>query len=108
MSRLATLLRSPWPLAVLLGLAAASTGLQPSSDGDIWWHLAAGREMLARGGLLFTDPFSVSAAGRPGVDVHWLFQLGAYAVNQLLGLGGLVLVKCVMIGLGAGLLFFAL
>lgn len=85
MSRLATLLRSPWPLALVLGLGAASTGLQPSADGDIWWHLAAGREMVARGGLLFSDPFSVSAEGRPWVDVHWLFQLAVYALNQWWG-----------------------
>jgi len=108
MSRLATLLRSPWPLAVVLGLGAASAGLQPSTDGDIWWHLAAGREMVARGALLFTDPFSISAQGRPWVDVHWLFQLAVYAINQWLGLGGLVLVKCALIGVGASLLYFAL
>jgi hypothetical protein len=108
MSRLATLLRSPWPLALVLGLGAASTGVQPSADGDIWWHLAAGREMVARGALLVSDPFSVSAHGRPWVDVHWLFQLAAYAINQWLGLGGLVLAKCLLIGLGATLLYFAL
>jgi tetratricopeptide (TPR) repeat protein len=108
MSRLATLLRSPWPLALVLGLGAASTGLQPSADGDIWWHLAAGREMVARGALLFSDPFSVSAEGRPWLDVHWLFQLAVYGLNQWLGLGGLVLAKCVLIGLGASLLYFAL
>jgi hypothetical protein len=108
MSLLSALLRSPWPLAVVVGLGAASAGLQPSADGDIWWHLAAGREMVARGGLLFSDPFSVSAQGRPWVDVHWLFQLAVYAVNQWLGLGGLVLVKCVLVGVGASLLYFAL
>src|SRR6185369_4787185 len=106
MSR-AALLRSPWPLAVLLALGAASTGLQPSADGDIWWHLAAGREMVARHALLFNDPFSVSANGRPWVDVHWLFQLAVYAVNRCLGLAGLVWVKCGLIGLGAGVLYFA-
>lgn len=108
MARLAALLRSPWSLAAVLGLGAASTGLQPSADGDIWWHLAAGREMVARGGLLFSDPFSVSAQGRPWVDVHWLFQLAVYAIHHWLGLGGLVLVKCGLVGLGAALLYFAL
>jgi hypothetical protein len=108
MSRLATLLRSPWLLAAVVGLGAASTGLQPSADGDVWWHLAAGREMVARGGLLFSDPFSVSAHGRPWVDVHWLFQLAVYAIYQWRGLAGLVLAKCGLIGVGAGLLYFAL
>ncbi len=98
----------PLLAAAVLGLGVASTGLAPAADGDIWWHLAAGREMVARGGLLFTDPFSVSAGGRPWVDVHWLFQLAAYAVHQGLGLTGLVLVKCALLGLGSVLLFFAI
>jgi hypothetical protein len=95
-------------LAALLFLGAASTGLAPSLDGDLWWHLAAGREMWARGELLLSDPFSVSAAGRPWIDVHWLFQLAAYSIHQAVGLAGLVWVKCALIGLGALLLWGAL
>lgn len=91
--------------AVVCG--AASTGLSPSADGDIWWHLAAGREMVTRGALLFSDPFSVSAAGRPWVDVHWLFQLAVYAVHRAFGLAGLVWTKCALLGLGAWLLYLA-
>jgi tetratricopeptide (TPR) repeat protein len=91
-----------WPVVLVLG--AASMGLAPSSDGDVWWHLAAGREMVARGGLLFTDPFSVSAAGRAWPDVHWLFQLLCYAVHRTLGLAALVWLKCALVGGGALLL----
>ena len=101
--RLSTLL-----LAAVSSLAAASTGVAPSADGDIWWHLAAGREMVARGGLLFTDPFSVSASGRAWPDVHWLFQLAVYTVHQAWGLAGLVWVKCALLGAGACVLYFAL
>src|SRR5450432_1808076 len=95
-------------LAALLFIGAASMGIAPSADGDIWWHLAAGREMVARGALLFTDPFSVSAQGRPWVDVHWLFQLAAFAIHSRFGLSGLVWVKCLVVGLGALLLLAAL
>jgi hypothetical protein len=91
--------RFGWPVALALG--AASMGLAPCADGDVWWHLAAGREMVARGGLLFTDPFSVSAAGRAWTDVHWLFQLLSYAVHGVLGLAGLVWLKCALVGAGA-------
>ena len=98
--------RFGWPLLLVAG--AASAGLAPASDGDLWWHLAAGREMVERGGLLFTDPFSVSAAGRPWIDVHWLFQLGSYAVHAAFGLAGLVWVKCLLIASGAWLLLAAL
>lgn len=86
---------------LVLGAAVTALGLTPSADGDIWWHLAAGREMVARGEVLLNDPFSVSAAGRGWVDVHWLFQLGAYTVHQTFGLTGLVLVKCALLATGA-------
>lgn len=109
MSRLAQrLATSSLPVALAVGAGGASTGLQPCADGDIWWHLAAGREMVARGGLLFTDPFSSGAHGRPWVDVHWLFQLATYGVHRALGLSGLVWMKCALIALGACLLYFAL
>ena len=94
-------------LGGLLACGAAMTGLSPSADGDIWWHLAAGREMVARGALLFSDPFSVSAAGRPWVDVHWLFQLAVFGLHRAFGLAGLVWAKCVLLGLGAALLYLA-
>src|SRR5689334_13894334 len=81
-------------LLVVTFAGAASVGVAPSADGDIWWHLAAGREMASRGALLRTDPFSVGAAGRPWIDVHWLFQLSVYAVERCAGLAGLVWVKC--------------
>jgi hypothetical protein len=104
----APLRQRPQALLGVLALGAAATGWSASADGDIWWHLAAGREMVARGALLFSDPFSVSAQGRPWLDVHWLFQLGAYAVQQTFGFAGLVWVKCVLLGLGACLLYFSL
>jgi len=94
-------------LGIVLVCGVAITGLSPSADGDIWWHLAAGREMVARGALLFADPFSVSAAGRPWVDVHWLFQLGVFGLERAFGLAGLVWAKCALLGLGASLLYLA-
>jgi len=95
-------------LAIVLCLGGASMGLAPSLDGDVWWHLAAGREMLTRGELLLTDPFSVGAASFKKKDVHWWFQLGAYAVHRCWGLAGLVWVKCALIAAGALLLLAAL
>src|SRR3954470_6274298 len=94
-------------LLLVTFVGAASVGLSPSADGDIWWHLAAGREMVTRGGLLFSDPFSVSAAGRPWVDVHWLFQLAVFGLHRAFGLAGLVWAKCALLGLGAWLLYLA-
>jgi tetratricopeptide (TPR) repeat protein len=94
-------------LGCAVACGAATTGLSPSADGDIWWHLAAGREMVARGALLFADPFSVSAAGRAWVDVHWLFQLAVFGLHRAFGLAGLVWAKCGLLALGASLLYLA-
>src|SRR5260221_8217302 len=98
--------RRAWPPAALF-VGAAASGLAPVADGDLWWHLAAGREMLRTGALLRVDPFSVSAGGRPWADVHWLFQLGVYGIHELGGLWALVLAKCALVGAGAVVLFTA-
>ena len=95
-------------LGCVCACGVAAAGLSPSADGDIWWHLAAGREMVARGALLHADPFSVSAAERPWVDVHWLFQLAVFGLHRAFGLAGLVWAKCALLGLGAVLLYLAL
>jgi hypothetical protein len=92
-------------LAALFGLGAFGVGLTPSADGDVFWHLAAGREMVATGSVLHADPFSVSAAGRPWVDVHWLFEVLVHAVHSWAGLFGLVLAKCALTA-GSALLLF--
>ena len=84
-------------LAVLAGAAA----LTPVADSDIWWHLAAGREMIARRGFLWVDPFSLGARGRPWIDMHWLFQIGSYGIHRLGGLGGLVGAKVTLVAGGA-------
>jgi hypothetical protein len=85
-------------------ISAFLIALGPFSDGDIYWHLAAGREILQRRELLRVDPFTLSAAGRPWVDVHWLFQLGAYATYLAFGLPGLAIAKSVSVAMGATIL----
>jgi hypothetical protein len=99
-----------WQLAArLLLFSAVAVGafvvsLGPISDGDIYWHLAAGREILHERALLRLDPFTLSAAGRPWVDVHWLFQVGAYALYALSGFTGLAIAKAALVAGGATIL----
>ncbi len=78
--------------------------LSPVSDGDIFWHLAAGREMVRRHDWLRTDPFTLSAAGRPWLDIHWLFQLAVFAIYRVVGLTGLVVAKGITVACGAVIL----
>lgn len=95
-------------LAVFVVASTWAAGLSPIADGDIFWHLTAGREMVERGALLHQDPFSVSAAGRHWIDVHWLFQLGAYAVYRACGLSGIVIGKCLLLSAAVLLLLWGL
>src|SRR3982750_3668913 len=77
--------------AVVAGAALVALG--PIADGDIYWHLPAGNEILRSGALLRTDPFTVSAAGRAWVDVHWLFQVAVALIHRAFGFGGLAVAK---------------
>jgi hypothetical protein len=92
---------------LLLALLAGAAAMTPVADSDIWWHLAAGREMISRRGLLWVDPFSLGARGRPWIDLHWLFQLGSYALHRLGGLAALVAAKVILVGGGALIWSFA-
>jgi hypothetical protein len=82
---------------VALFAGAVLASLTPIADGDIFWHLAAGREMVHRRAWLRTDPFTLSAHGRPWVDVHWLFQLLVYGIHASRGLAGVVIAKALVV-----------
>src|SRR6478735_1954799 len=84
-----------------VAVGAALVALGPIADGDIYWHVAAGAEMWRRHALLRTDPFTVSAAGRPWIDVHWLFQLGVAAIHRASGFVGLAIAKALIVAAGA-------
>jgi hypothetical protein len=91
--------------ALALGAFVISWG--PIADGDIYWHLAAGRAIVEQRALPRVDSFTVSAAGRPWVDVHWLFQLGAFGLHSAFGFVGLVVAKALLVAGGALLLAWA-
>lgn len=56
-------------LALPLGLASSRTIF---NDGDVSWHLASGQWILNHGRIPISDPFSLTAAGRPWVAMEWL------------------------------------
>jgi tetratricopeptide (TPR) repeat protein len=94
---------STWRLAVFSAVAVgvALIALGPIADGDIYWHVAAGDEMWRRHALLRTDPFTISAAGRAWIDVHWLFQLTVASLHHAFGFRGLAVVKAIVVAGGA-------
>jgi hypothetical protein len=93
-----------WGVYAGLAIAAFVLTLGPIADGDIYWHLAAGRQMVQQYALPRIDQFTVSASGRPWIDVHWLFQLGAFALYAVSGFVGLAVAKAAWLAAGALLL----
>jgi hypothetical protein len=63
------------------------------SDGDVSWHVAAGRWMLQHHQIPTADPFSFTAAGQPWIAMEWLAELiyaGAYNLAGYAGLAAIV------------------
>ena len=87
---------SRWVYAAILCCAALSAFFVyfPITDTDIWWHLAAGRELVRTKAFFFTDPFAYSLDHPQWIDMHWLFQVLVYGIYRVGGCWGIVIVKC--------------
>ncbi len=48
---------------------------RPNWDIDIFWHIAAGRWIVAHGGLPHTDIFTSTDPTRPWASFQWLYQV---------------------------------
>ncbi len=90
----------------LAGLLAMLVALSPKvlNDGDSWWHVAAGRMMIARRAVLTTDPFSWTVHGRPWFTHEWLSEVLLGGAFNLAGWSGVVLLTAAAAGLTAWLL----
>lgn len=85
-----------WPLAALACWTWACLWY-PLTDTDIWWHLASARLMLERGEFLRADPFCQASMGAPWIDLHWGFQILAYAAWKAGGAAALIAGKCLAV-----------
>jgi len=59
------------------------------SEGDTWWHIRAGEDILATHKLPHTDTYSWTAAGTPWIAYEWLGEIAiaeAYRIGKLQGL----------------------
>lgn len=74
----------------------------PLTDTDIWWHLASAKLMLSTKAFLRADPFCQSSLGAPWTDLHWGFQILAYAAWKSGGARALVAGKCVALAAALG------
>lgn len=91
----------PW--ALFLGLTAA--GVSPVFEGDLFWHLATGRWIVAERAIPRSDPFRFTSPEGPWVDHEWLFQVLVHLAERAVGLQGLALLSAVALGLFSVLLY---
>jgi hypothetical protein len=79
-------------LVSLLVIAwTAVFALRRLDNTDTWWHLAAGRWIVAHRSVPATDPLSWTVPDHVWVNVQWLFDVVIYALHQLGGPSLLVL-----------------
>lgn len=70
----------------------------PITNTDIWWHLAAGREIVSQKNFLYSDSFAYTLISPQWIDLHWLFQVVVYGFYIATGFKGLVFAKCLVVG----------
>lgn len=77
-------------LAVVISIVIVT---YPVFDCDLYWHLANGREMLARGQIVNQELFSFTHANEPFVNHEWLSQFALFEMWRKFGVGGLIWLK---------------
>jgi hypothetical protein len=55
----------------------------PLIDGDVWWHIRAGQDILASGRVARSDTWSIVGAGQPWTSQDWLANVILAAGNEL-------------------------
>ena len=75
------------------------------ADPDLWGHLTFGREMIERGRILRTDPYSY-LSDRPWINHEWAAEIVFAGVFAWAGPRGLIGLKCgfgvLLLGLACG------
>ncbi len=76
----------PAAAAAVAGFFAAAVlprGTWPLIDGDVWWHIRAGEEVLRTGAVPSIDTWSIVGAGRPWTSQDWGANVLLAAGNSL-------------------------
>lgn len=79
-------------------------------DIDFWWHIAAGREMVATGTIPSRDPFGVYDAannwGQTVLKSQWLGQVLLYWIYRFTGLDGIIYFRAAMLTASLGIVYW--
>lgn len=81
-----------------VALAAAPFVLGAVVNPDLWWHLSAGRWIVAHGAIPRADWLSWTRPGGSWIDFEWLSELVFYSLRAAFGVGGLVFVRAACYG----------
>jgi hypothetical protein len=84
------------PAAALL-VFVAGLALAPMAESDLFFRLAAGREIWARHAIPATNLFSFTYPEHPDLDLAWLFEVAAAGVHRAAGFGGVVAAKALVV-----------
>ncbi|HEX5757722.1 MAG TPA: hypothetical protein VF121_00865 [Thermoanaerobaculia bacterium] len=90
-------------VAVCLAFAAVAGTLRLRAY-DTFWHLAAGRWILAHQRVPRFDPFRFTSENTPWVDHEWLFQVWIAVLERLGGVSALVVARTLLVAGIAALL----
>ena len=77
-------------------------------NGDLYWHIAAGRWMIENRAVLRIDPFSFTFTGYPWHTQGWLSQLLLAFAFVAAGFGGVLALCALAAATAAGMLTYCL
>ena len=89
-----------WVIPIML-LGALSFAAPILNDGDTFWHIGAGRWIIAHLAIPATDPFSFTFVGRPWVAHEWLSEVAMAGAWLAGGWGAVMLLVALAMGLTA-------
>ena len=82
-----------------IALAGVVSFAQPIlNDADTFWHIAAGRWIIAHRAVPTTDPFSFTFAGRPWLAHEWLSEVVMAGAWLAAGWSGVMLLTGLAVG----------
>jgi hypothetical protein len=97
-------------MAILMVVAVIFSALsQPKSfmtDPDIWWHLSNARILCIDHNVIWTDPYSFTAAGQRWLNWEWLAELPFWCSYRALGLKGVYFISFLALYLNVLLVYW--
>jgi hypothetical protein len=89
--------RLPNAFSLLLIVLLCTSYFAPFADLDFTWQVRTGKQIVETGQLRPIESFTYTIAGRQGPEFEWLYEVILWGVWQVLGFGGLKLLKTLLV-----------